>query len=179
MTFGLGIKVREGLVGLADTRVTIGIEVITARKVYTHQRDRQSLFLMTSGLRSVRDKALTYFDDLLADPNNGYDRMFKAVNAFAAQVRRVSQEDRAALEAGGFTFNIHALVGGQCENDTEQKLYLVYPAGNWARNRAGHLVSDHRLDRLRQTGARPHIDAERQHAIRVQGRLSGVRLHAH
>jgi len=38
MTFCLGIKVREGLVGLADTRVTIGTEVITARKVYTHQR---------------------------------------------------------------------------------------------------------------------------------------------
>jgi len=52
MTFCLGIKVREGLVGLADTRVTIGTEIITARKVYTHQRGRQSLFLMASGLRS-------------------------------------------------------------------------------------------------------------------------------
>lgn len=131
MTFCLGIKVREGLVGLADTRVTIGTEVITARKVYTYQRGRQSLFLMASGLRSVRDKALTYFDELLNDPNQSHDRIFKAVNMFATQVRRVGDEDRAALEAGGFVFNIHALVGGQFENDTEQKLYLVYPAGNW------------------------------------------------
>src|ERR1035438_4672016 len=94
MTFCLGIKVREGLVGLADTRVTIGTEVITARKVYTHQRGRQSLFLMTSGLRSVRDKALTYFEETLTDPNQSFDRIFKAVNSFAAQVRRGGQEDK-------------------------------------------------------------------------------------
>src|SRR5207249_2328681 len=113
------------------TRVTIGTEVITARKVYTWQRGRQSLFLMASGLRSVRDKALTYFEELLADPSQSYDRIFKAVNAFAAQVRRVEQEDKAALEAAGFIFNIHTLVGGQFEHDTEHKLYLVYPTGNW------------------------------------------------
>lgn len=131
MTFCLGIKVEDGLVGLADTRVTIGTEVITARKVFTWQRNRQSLFLMASGLRSVRDKALTYFEELLADPNQPYDRIFKAVNAFAAQVRRVEHEDRKTLEANGFVFNIHALVGGQFESDTEHKLYLVYPTGNW------------------------------------------------
>ena len=73
MTFCLGIKVREGLVGLADTRVTIGTEVITARKVYTHQKGRQSLFLMASGLRSVRDKALTYFEEALHAPDQSFD----------------------------------------------------------------------------------------------------------
>ena len=131
MTFCLGIKVREGLVGLADTRVTIGTEVITARKVYTYQRGRQSLFLMASGLRSVRDKALTYFEETLNDPNQSFDRIFKAVNSFAAQVRRVAQEDKEALAQSGLLFNIYGLIGGQFEGDTEHKMYLVYPEGNW------------------------------------------------
>ena len=33
MTFCLGMKVEEGLVGIADTRVTTGAECITAGKV--------------------------------------------------------------------------------------------------------------------------------------------------
>lgn len=131
MSFCLGIKVCEGLVALADTRITVGAEVVTARKVYTFQRDRQSLFILTSGLRSVRDKALTYFDELLTDPNQSFDRMFRAVNALGAEVRRVAHEDQKALEQNGLHFNFHALVGGQFQNDAEPRLYLVYPAGNW------------------------------------------------
>ena len=131
MTFCLGIRVRDGLVALADTRVTTGSEVITARKVSTFTGPRRNLFVMTSGLRSVRDKALTYFDEAWARQDPGVDRLFKAVNLFAAQVRRVSDEDREALERCGLQFNLHALVGGQMENDPEHRLYLVYPQGTW------------------------------------------------
>ena len=81
MTFCLGMKVSDGLVGIADTRVTSGSECITARKVTTYQGDRWSMFLMTSGLRSVRDKALTYFDDLMDSPDHVQpDHLFKVVN---------------------------------------------------------------------------------------------------
>ena len=31
----------------------------------------------------------------------------------------------------GLIFNLHALVGGQLENDLAHKLYLIYPQGNW------------------------------------------------
>ncbi len=131
MTFCLGIKVKEGLVGLSDTRVTSGSECITARKVNVYHQDHTSLFVMTSGLRSVRDKALTYFNELIEERDQPYDRLFKAVNAFADQIRRVAAEDRQALEESGLHFNIHALIGGQLSHDTEHKLYLVYPQGNW------------------------------------------------
>ena len=131
MTFCLGMNVEGGLVGIADTRVTMGTECITARKVTVLGGERHAMFLMTSGLRSVRDKALTYFEDLVAERGQPFDRLFKAVNAFAAQIRRVSAEDKEALLEGGLTFNIHSLIGGQLENDQEHKLYLVYPQGNW------------------------------------------------
>lgn len=131
MTFCLSIRVRDGLVGLADTRIITGNEVISARKVSTFHGERRSLFVMTSGLRSVRDKVLTYFEEAWARPDKDLDRLFKAVNLFAAQVRRVSGEDREALQQSGLHFNLHAIVGGQMENDAEHRLYLVYPQGNW------------------------------------------------
>jgi putative proteasome-type protease len=125
------MKVEDGLIGIADTRVTTGAECIMARKVSIHQHGRHSMFLMTSGLRSVRDKAVTYFDEAIGDSDQTFDKLFKAVNVFAAQVRRVAEEDKATLDKAGLLFDLHALVGGQLENDQEHKLYLIYPQGNW------------------------------------------------
>ncbi|MGQ0668025.1 MAG: peptidase [Nitrospiraceae bacterium] len=131
MTFCLGMKVEDGLIGLADTRVTTGMECTTARKISIHQHGRHSMFLMTSGLRSVRDKAVTYFDEAISESDQTFDKLFKAVNVFATQIRRVAQEDNEALGKAGLPFNLHALVGGQLENDQEHKLFLIYPQGNW------------------------------------------------
>ena len=131
MTFCAAMKVRDGLVGIADTRVTSGAERITARKVTIHEHGRHAMFLMTSGLRSARDKALTYFEEMLNETGESYDKLYKAVNALAEQVRRVDDEDRRALEQVGLSFNLFSIVGGQLENDDEHKLYLLYPQGNW------------------------------------------------
>ena len=59
------------------------------------------------------------------------DHLFKAVNLFATQVRRVAQEDRGSLQESGLSFDFSALIGGQFEHDKEHKLFLVYPQGNW------------------------------------------------
>jgi len=125
------MKVKDGLVALADTRITSGTEQITAKKVSIHQNGNHSLFLMTSGLRSARDKALTYFDEVLENRTEPFDKLYKAVNAFADQVRRVAEEDGKALERSGYSFNLFSLMGGQLANDTEHRLYLIYPQGNW------------------------------------------------
>ena len=136
MTFCLGIRVEEGLVGIADTRVTSGSECITARKVTMYNYRGCPLFLMTSGLRSVRDKAVTYFQELLEMDEDVTEegtpaRLYKVVNLFSRQLRRVAAEDKQAIEDDGLSFNMHALIGGQLEGDKEHKLYLMYPQGNW------------------------------------------------
>ncbi|HVA46710.1 MAG TPA: proteasome-type protease [Pirellulales bacterium] len=131
MTFCLGMKVDDGLVGIADTRVTSGSECITARKVTVFEHGRSSLFVMTSGLRSLRDKIVTYFEEVLEKEDAKFDRLYKAVNALAEQVRRTAAEDKQALEGSRLTFNFQALVGGQLEHDKEHKLYLLYPQANW------------------------------------------------
>lgn len=130
MTYCLGIKVKEGLVAVADTRVTSGSETTEKKKIYIQQGDHHSLFIMTSGLRSIRDKAVTYFQDLIKQ-GTIHDQLYKAVNAFGAQIKRVAQEDKESLEEAGFKFNLHTIIGGQLKDDDEHKLFLLYPEGNW------------------------------------------------
>ena len=131
MTYCLGVKIDSGLVAIADTRLSSGTEVTTARKLTVHQMQYHSLFIMTSGLRSVRDKAITYFKEVLEEQDQQFDKMYKSVNALGEQMRRVVVEDKAALKDAGLEFNLHAIVGGQLEHDDEHKLFLLYPQGNW------------------------------------------------
>lgn len=63
--------------------------------------------------------------------------MYKAVNGFADQVKRVAGEDKDSLEKSGFYFNLFSIIGGQLEEDKEPKLYLLYPQGNWIEIRQG------------------------------------------
>ena len=60
MTYCLGIKVKEGLIGLADGRITSGNQLSSARKITMMEVDKCPFFIMSSGLRSVRDKTLAY-----------------------------------------------------------------------------------------------------------------------
>ena len=131
MTFCLGINVQDGFVGIADTRLTSGNECLTARKVTSYETDGGALFVMTSGLRSIRDKALTYFEESLAGSEEPFTKLYQVVNLFTDQVRRVSREDKQALVDGGLSFDMKALIGGQMRDDQRHKLYLVYPEGNW------------------------------------------------
>jgi putative proteasome-type protease len=131
MTFCLGMRLESGLVALADTRLISGSEVVTARKISVFEQERGAMFIMTSGLRSLRDKAVTYFEDAVSSQEQPFDRLFKAVNVYAEQVRQVAREDKESLVSSGFTFDLHALVGGQMSKDKEQTLYMVYPQGNW------------------------------------------------
>ena len=129
MTYCLGIKVKEGLLAIADTRITSGTEITVKKKISIEQKDHFALFIMTSGLRSVRDKAVVYFNELLETKE--YNKLYKAVNAFGEQVKRVAKEDKDSLEKAGFKFDLSTIIGGQLKDDTEHKLFLLYPEGNW------------------------------------------------
>lgn len=131
MTYCIAMKVQEGIVGLSDTLITSGREMTTLRKAIVYSPPGGTMFVMTSGLRSLRDKTLTYFENELRERETPFERLFQVVNLLAAHVRQVAHEDKAFLAESNMNFNIHALIGGQMEKDTESKLYLLYPEGNW------------------------------------------------
>lgn len=131
MTYCLGIKTKTGFIGIADTRITSGSSTGQAKKVFTVNEKNHSFFIMTSGLRSVRDKAMTYFKETLEERAEPYNKLYKVVNAFANEVKQVAKEDKKSLREGGLDFNLFSIIGGQLSNDEEHKIYLLYPEGNW------------------------------------------------
>lgn len=130
MTFCLGIKVKEGLVAFADTRITSGNSTSTKKKISFEQKSNHSLFIMTSGLRSVRDKVVHYFNDMVRQEEE-HNKLYKTVNAFGDLVKKVAEEDKLSLERSGLRFNLNTIIGGQLKDDEEHKLFLIYSEGNW------------------------------------------------
>ncbi len=131
MTFCVGIKVRQGVVALADTQIVRGSEQVSKQKLSILNHADDSLFVMTSGLRSVRDKSLIYLGEQLNQQPQPIDRLYKVVNLFGEQVRRVHQEDATSLAASGMPWDPHAIIGGRLHQDLSPQMFFVYPQGNW------------------------------------------------
>ena len=148
MTFCLGMKVEDGLIGIADTRVTTGAECIMARKVSIHQHGRHSMFLMTSGLRSVRDKAVTYFDEAIGDSDQTFDKLFKAVNVFAAQIRRVAEEDKATLDKAGLHLRSPRIGRRAVGKRPGAQALSHLPSGKLGGSERRHTLLHHRRNQL-------------------------------
>ena len=103
MTFCVGIKLEHGLVALADAQIVKGGERLGEGKLALVQHRAQQLFIMTSGLRSVRDKAVIYLEEKLAEAGADFQRLYQVAQAFGEQLRRTRQEDGAALAEGGLS----------------------------------------------------------------------------
>jgi putative proteasome-type protease len=131
MTFCVGLRVADGLVALADTQIVRGGEVSSKAKLSLHEHDGRCFFMMTSGLRSVRDKAVVRLDEQLATQTPPHLRLHHVVTAFGDELKAVRAEDGPSLQDGGLRFNLHAIIGGQLADDDEPQLFMVYPEGNW------------------------------------------------
>ena len=131
MTFGVAVRSAEGLVALADTRVVRGEQHSTKAKLSMIEHGGSSAFVLTSGLRSVRDKTMLQLDDELSALGSPCRRMHHLATRYGAQLRSVRQDDGDALAEAGLSFNVHTILGGQMAADTTPELFFVYPEGNW------------------------------------------------
>ena len=129
MTFCIGIRVDGGVVALSDTRIVRGSQISTKAKLSTLTNGGHSAVVMTSGLRSVRDKVMARLQDRL--DHTPLRRMHELATAYGDELRVVRDEDGEALQEGGFTFNPHAIIGGRLAGDDEPQLFHIYPEGNW------------------------------------------------
>ena len=131
MTFAVALRSANGLVALADTRVVRGEQHATKGKLSIVEHGGGAAFVMTSGLRSVRDKTMLQLEDELAGSPTPCLRMHELATRYGAQLRQVRAADGAALEVAGLTFNTHTIIGGQLPGDRHPELFYVYPEGNW------------------------------------------------
>lgn len=129
MTFCIGIKSKTGVVALADSRISSGLGVSTSKKITTYQNGKYSFFIMSSGLRSIRDKVVHIFEDTFMD--DPHDKLYKIADHLGAIIKKVRNEDLKSLKQSNFIFDTHFIIGGQCEHDSVSTLFLVFPEGNW------------------------------------------------
>ncbi len=129
MTFCVAIKSKTGVVALSDTRISSGLGVSTSKKIQTFQDGANSFFIMSSGLRSIRDKVIHLFEDDL--PGQKPDKLYKVANLVGKAVKQVRVEDLEPLQQSKFFFDAHFIIGGQCSKDSRSSIFLIFPEGNW------------------------------------------------
>ena len=129
MTFCVAIKSKTGVVALSDTRISSGLGVSTSKKIKTYQDSGSSFFIMSSGLRSIRDKVIHLFEEELE--TSPCDKLYKVASLIGKAVKQSRAEDLEPLMQSKFFFDAHFIVGGQCSRDKQSTIFLVFPEGNW------------------------------------------------
>ena len=139
MTYCVGIRLNAGLVFLSDSRTNAGLDAIsTFRKMMIYEQPGERFMVMLSAgnlsiSQSVRE--LLQVEKL----DNGTEAgltiwnaksMFDATRVLGAAVRRVYEQDGAALKNAGVDFNASMVFGGQIKGEA-MRLFLVYGAGNF------------------------------------------------
>src|SRR5699024_12033318 len=89
------------------------------------RRSSDLFFIMNSGLRSLRDKALLYFEEAFAREIPARERLYRVVNLYAAQIRRIATEDKQALKDGDLRFNVFALRSEEHTSELQSRFDLV------------------------------------------------------
>lgn len=139
MTYCVGIKLDAGLVFMSDSRTNAGLDQIsTFRKMIVYEKPGDRFMVMLSaGNLSISQSVREILQVEKIDNGDGVPTtiwnaksMFDAVRVLGAAVRRLHDQDGAALAAAGVDFNASMIFGGQI-NGEAMRLFLVYSAGNF------------------------------------------------
>lgn len=138
MTYCVGLRLKAGLVLLADTRTNAGVDNIARfRKLFTWSTPgERAIAMMTAGNLAITQGVISLLQERIdaADPN--FDNLMTAPSMFrVAQLvgdamqevqHRYAQGLTAMNESGGSTI----VVAGQ-RMGGQPRLFLVYSAGNF------------------------------------------------
>ena len=140
MTYCVGIRIDAGMVFLSDSRTNAGLDQIsTFRKmiIYEVPGERFMVLLSAGNLsisQSVREilQAERVDRGVHEEPLTIWNAasMFDAARVLGAAVRRVHEQDGAALKHAGVEFNVSMIFGGQIRGEA-MRMFQVYSAGNF------------------------------------------------
>ncbi|MFL6591058.1 MAG: peptidase, partial [Chthoniobacterales bacterium] len=130
---------RAGAVFISDSRTSAGMDNITMcskMRVYEKPGDRV-ICILSSGNLSLTQATIALIDEDIYLGKDDPERaqltnrrtLYETVRYVGSKVREVEKRDRESLEADGFDFNIHLIIGGQIAGFPPE-VHLVYPQGN-------------------------------------------------
>lgn len=140
MTYCLGLKVREGLVLLSDTRSNAGVDDISRfKKMFSWTvPGERTIVLLTAGNLGITQGVITRLEDAVdAGARNGEvesilncSTIYRAAELAGEAMQQLQARDRARIEAHGAGSDASMILAGQ-RRGGEMRLFLIYTAGNF------------------------------------------------
>jgi putative proteasome-type protease len=138
MTYCIGIKLKQGLVMLSDSRTNAGVDHISTFRKMTvfEKKGNRVITLLSSGnlaiTQMVRQRINQGFENADGTERTIWNvpSMFDAAQLVGDAVRAVAERESEALKSAGVEFNISLILGGQIDTE-EPRLFNMYAAGNF------------------------------------------------
>ncbi len=139
MTYCLALRLREGLVFLADTRTNAGVDNVgTYRKLHVFQPSPDRVFVIESaGSLATTQEVLDRIEHDLGTQDGreslaSVEHLYEAALYLGRLGREVAGRHRDALREVGVDATATFILGGQIAQEPPD-LLLVYPEGNYIR----------------------------------------------
>jgi len=139
MTYCVGIRLDAGMVFLSDSRTNAGLDQIsTYRKMIVYEKPGERfMVLLSAGNLSISQSVREILQVEKLDNGDApaltiwnATSMFDAARVLGSAVRRVWDQDGAALKATGVDFNASMIFGGQIGGEA-MRMFQIYSAGNF------------------------------------------------
>ena len=136
MTYCVGMLLDAGLVFLADSRTSAGVDQIsTFRKINVFEREGDRvLVLMSAGNLAISQSLVSLLKAEIAQPDTASlmtaPTMFEAVRHIGSVLRDIHLHDATALKDHNVEFNASLIFGGQIGNEPP-RLFSIYAPGNF------------------------------------------------
>ena len=135
MTYCVAMKLRDGLVFVADSRTNAGVDIATFRKLHLFRIPGERLIVIQSAGNLATSQAvislLRQRLDSEQDNLHGVPTLYDAARLLGQTLREVLQRDAEDAPSGhGLDLSCSFLLGGQIRG-AEPELFNLYPLGNF------------------------------------------------
>ena len=139
MTYCIGLRLKDGLVLLSDTRTNAGVDNIsTFNKMHVvEQPGERVMCLMTAGNLSLAQIVINLVTEGFASETLGMHAtlsttpsMFGAAQFVGEAIRKAFAAHGEAMKAQNVSFDISILLAGQIKG-RKMRLFQIYSAGNF------------------------------------------------
>jgi putative proteasome-type protease len=139
MTYCVGLRLKSGLVMLADTRTNAGVDnIATFGKLHVFEKPGDRVItLAAAGNLAITQSVVNLVNEGFENAPGGkieslytVPSMFGAAQLVGEAVRRVFNTYGETMKAQSVGFEVSLLLGGQIQG-RELRLYQVYSAGNF------------------------------------------------
>lgn len=140
MTYCVGLRIKAGLVLLADTRTNAGVDNVSRyRKMFVYEQPGERVVaLMTAGNLGITQGVIAKLESDMrrgaADPESesllNCESLHRGAQLVGDTLNGIQTRDRARIEAQGAAADATIILAGQRKGG-DLRLFMIYSAGNF------------------------------------------------